>query len=117
MTRDRSACVTDVCRVGRSCDGALVEVEVARSTTEEVTVIMLDEGVVALAGEAEFWPAQFVVRRHSAMSTTKRRVAIEPVSSKSRTSRHDLVIVDEILLAGNHHAVMMNSYPTFIFVK
>ena len=29
----------------------------------------------------------------------------------------DLVIVDEILLAGNHYIVMMNSYPTFMFMK
>jgi len=48
---------------------------------------------------------------------TRREVAIEPVLPESQNWWHDLVIIGEILLAGNHRVVMVNSYPTFMFME
>ena len=84
---------------------------------EDVTVAGLLETMFVLADEAESSAMQAVVRRTSAVIATRREVTVELTSSESQNWRHDLVIVDEILLAGNHYIVMMDSYPTFMFMK
>ena len=98
-------------------NGKLVEVGVALWKAEDVAVTGLSETVFISAEETESFPIQAVVRRTSAAIAIKARVAVESASSESQNWRHDLVIVDEILLAGNHHIVMINSYPTFMFMK
>ena len=84
---------------------------------EDVTVAGLLETMFVLADEAESSAIQAVIRRTSAAIATRREVAVEPVLPESQNWRHDLVIIGEILLAGNHCVAMVNSYPKFMFMK
>lgn len=84
---------------------------------EDVTVAGLFETMFVLADEPESSAIQAVVRRTSAVIATRRRVAVEPVLPESQNWWHDLIIIGEILLAGNRRVVMVNSYPTFMFME
>jgi hypothetical protein len=95
--------------------GELVEAGAVFWKMEDVTGLL--ETMFVLVDETESSPVQAVIRRTSAAIAIKREVAVESTSSESQNWRHDLVIVEEILLAGNHYIVMMNSYPTFMFMK
>ncbi len=97
--------------------GELVEVGAVFWKMEDVTVTGLLETMFVLVDETESSAVQAVIRRTSAAIAIKREVVVESTSSESQNWRHDLVIVDEILLAGNHYIVMMSSYPMFMFMK
>ena len=84
---------------------------------EDVTVAGLLETMFVLADEAESSAIQAVVRRTIAVIATRREVAVEPVLPESQNWWHDLVIIGEILLAGNYRVVMVNSYPKFMFME
>jgi len=98
-------------------DDALVEVGVTRRATDDVVVMELVGMVNGSANRVASSSAQATAEKIRAANMTKRKVAVGPGSPETLNWRRDLVMVDEILLVGNHHTVMVDSYPMFILVK
>ena len=114
---ETDGCVVPGTDVEEVADGALVEVGVERGATDDVVVIELVGMVNGSANRVASSSAQATAEKIRAANMSKRKVAAGPVSPETLNWRRDLVMVDEILLVGNHHTVMVNSYPMFILVK
>ncbi|HJM20350.1 MAG TPA: hypothetical protein QF409_00010 [Acidimicrobiales bacterium] len=117
MICETAGCVgpgNDVEEIG---DDALVEVGVTRRATDDVVVMELVGMVNGSANRVASSSAQATAEKIRAANMTKRKVAVGPGSPETLNWRRDLVMVDEILLVGNHHTVMVDSYPMFILVK